>query len=288
MTKAAQKPIAIIAGNGTLPLEVAERLIGKGERIFLVGIEGEASDKISQYSHMFMEWGQIGKLFKSLKEVNARSVLLAGGIVRRPDISLRKLDWGTVRTLPEVLGVMLSGDNTVLASVIEIFERRGFPVASMASLLPELLVRPGANGGCKPRKRDVSRLEDGLEVVRELGRFDIGQGAVIVGDRAVAIEAVEGTDAMLERVAQLRRIGRLPAKRGGVLVKGLKPKQDERADLPTIGPKTISNIHAAGLNGVGLEAGKTLIVEREETLRLADQLGVFVYGLSDGGGTRDG
>ena len=133
MTKADKRPIAIIAGNGLLPLEAAELLTRKGEPIYLIGIAGEASADITQYDHMIMEWGQIGKLFKALKAVDARSILLAGGIVRRPDIDLRKLDWGAVRTLPEILGVILSGDNTILSGVIDIFEKRGFSVASMAS-----------------------------------------------------------------------------------------------------------------------------------------------------------
>ena len=273
-----KSPIAIIAGNGVLPIEAAECLGAREIPVHVLGIKGEADASVARFDHTFLSFHQLGTLFKLLKEKNISRILLAGGIVKRPDVDLLKMDWGTIRTLPEIVGVLVSGDNSILTGTIEIFRRRNIEVLRFPDVLPELMVTAGANNGRKPRSRDLERIKHGSKVIDALGPFDIGQGVVVIGDRAVAVEGAEGTDAMLERVEQLRRIGRLPAKKGGVLVKKVKPGQDERADLPTIGPRTIANLHAAGLNGVGVQAGKTIIVERDRTLALAKSAGVFVFG----------
>ena len=279
MSSSSNKPVAIIAGNGGLPFETANVLLAKGRQVHLVGISGEVGSSIENYAHTMVEWGQIGKLFRVLKQHSVEEVLLIGGVDKRPDINLRKMDWGGLRTLPQILAIMLAGDNTVLTSVVGIFESKGLKVKSMIDLAPELLVVSGANTSIKPSRADQRRLQQGADVVAALGRFDIGQGAVIVGDRAVAVEGVEGTDSMLRRVAELKQIGRLSSKRGGVLVKRAKPNQNLRADLPTIGPQTIENLHRAGLVGVGVEAGKTLIADRERTLELALQSKIFICGI---------
>jgi len=271
---------AIIAGNGVLPLEIATVLRQRGEAVFIVGIEGEANPEITTFPHDLVRWEKVGRLFKLLKENAVTRLVLAGGVVGRPELKLRNLDFGGLLTLPGMLAAMLGGDNTILSEVVARFERKGFPVISLADLVPELLVEAGANTSAKMPKAEIDRLSLGMEVIHALGAFDIGQACVVIGKRIVAVEGVEGTDGMLQRIVELREAGRLPSKRGGVLVKCMKPDQDERADLPTIGPQTILRAHEAGLVGVGVEAGKTLMVERAETLRLAQEHGVFVFGLN--------
>lgn len=270
---------AIIAGNGALPLEIASVLKQRGEAVFVVGIEGEANSGIEAFPHDFVKWEKIGRLFKLLKDNAVTRLVLAGGVVGRPELKLRNFDLGGLFTLPGMLAAMLGGDNTILSEVVARFERKGFPVISPADLVPELVVQAGANTKKRVAKTEIDRLSLGMEVIHALGSFDIGQACVVIGKRVVAVEGVEGTDGMLQRISDLRKSGRLPAKRGGVLVKCMKPDQDERADLPTIGPQTIQLAHEAGLVGVGVEAGKTLMVERGETLRFAEEHGVFVFGL---------
>ena len=141
-----------------------------------------------------------------------------------------------------------------------------------------MVVLRGANTPLKPSSSDMERIIEGVAVTGAMGRFDIGQGCVVVGKRAVAVEGAEGTDAMLERVSKLRIDGRLPNKRGGVLIKAVKQGQDERADLPAIGPGTIEAVNAAGLTGIGGQAGKTLIIDKEHTIALARKYKIFVYG----------
>ncbi|MEM8750811.1 MAG: UDP-2,3-diacylglucosamine diphosphatase LpxI [Pseudomonadota bacterium] len=272
--------VAIIAGNGRLPVELAHGLVAKGERVLILGISDEAEPELKKYPYEPIVWGKVGVLFRQLKEHNVDRLVMAGGVVGRPFPRVLDIDFDGWVTLPRVVSVLVGGgDNALLTGFIEVFEERGFKVCGASQLLPEFLVKPGPNGQFKPDKKDRARMIQGAAVTKRLGPFDIGQACVVIGKRAVAVEGVEGTDEMLSRIAYLRSINRLPHKKGGVLVKCAKDGQDERADLPAIGPQTIENVHRAQLNGIGLEAGKTLILDRENTLALADKLGVYVYGM---------
>ena len=275
-------PVAIIAGGGALPFEIATSLSARGEEIFVCSIAEEADDALKEFPGETLGWGQIGKLFKLLNARGVQRVVLAGGITSRPEVKLQKMDMGTMVTLSQLLASMLGGDNALLSGVISVFEKRGFTVCNVADLLPDLVAAPGLIVGRKIKTADSKRIEYGAALSHALGPFDVGQASVVVGNRAVAVEGVEGTDAMLRRVADLRECGRLQKKKGGVLVKAVKPGQDERADLPTIGPNTVQNAHAAGLEGIGIEAEKTLIVGREKVIQLATDLNIFIYGFNTG------
>lgn len=275
---ASDNPLAIVAGNGNLPMQIADSLMARNEHVFLVGIRGEASREIEQYPHEWCEWERIGYLFKTLKQRGTTHLVMAGGVVGRPELRIHKMDWLAIRTLPGILAALLGGDNKILSNVISVIEKHGFTVCNVAELLPEMTVGEGAMTANKPSKADQNRIAEGFAVTNALGRFDIGQGCVVLGNRAVAVEGAEGTDGMLRRVAELRSVGRLPKKRGGVLVKSVKPGQDERADLPAIGPDTIMAVEKAGLMGIGVQASKTLVIDREATLQLARKHKIFVYG----------
>lgn len=272
-------PVAILAGNGQLPLEIGQSLSSRGVPVVMIGLKGEADNSLSDFTHEIIEWEKIGRLFKILEEHGVKRLALAGGVVGRPELKLRKMDFGAIRTLPGLLSVLLAGDNSILSSVMGVFEKRGYQVCSVAELAPELLAKVGPNTSLKPNKRELDRLLEGVAVTHALGPYDVGQACVVIGKRAVAVEGVEGTDGMLHRVEELRSNGRLPNRKTGVLVKCTKPDQDERADLPTIGPLTIENAHRAMLCGIGIEANKSIVIEREKTFALAKQLGVFIYGL---------
>ena len=273
-----EKSVAIIAGNGALPAELADELKKSGRKVFILGIADEAEPIIESFDHEYIHWGQVSRMFKLLRSRNVGDVTLAGGISRRPAIREMKLDIGAVLSLPRVLSWILDGDNAVLVGVIEAFKKKGFIVRGAHELVPDLLVKSGANTKRKPNDSDLERIELGFNVARTLGQYDVGQAVVVVEKRVVALEGVEGTDAMLERVTALRAAGRLPKKKGGVLIKCVKPGQDLRADLPSIGPNSIDRIVEAGLTGIGVEAGLTLMISREETLKRANKCGVFIYG----------
>ena len=271
--------IGIIAGNGSLPFEVAVMLTSRDYHCHIYGIKGEVSSQITDYPHTLISLGQLDRLVKSLKREDIVDVLLLGGIRYRPTLWQLKPDLGLFRILPTILRMLSMGDNNILLHCINWFEGKGFRVCKLSDVAPELLLGEHESFGKKPSSDNLRQLSHGLSLLHTIGKYDIGQSAVVVGDRVVAIEGIEGTDSMLQRVRDLKSEGRLP-KRGGVLVKCRKVGQDERVDLPTIGPQTIHNIHEAGLSGIGAESGHTIIIDRQETISLVKKYKLFIYGLS--------
>ncbi len=183
--------------------------------------------------------------------------------------------------------LLAGGDDVVLKMVIGLIEAQGCHVIGAHEIAPDLLAETGPIGAVSPSADDWRDITRGAEAAEALGLLDVGQGAVSVGGRIVALEGVEGTDAMLERVAHLRAEKRISQHRKGVLVKLCKPQQDVRADLPSIGRSTIENARKAGLAGIAVEAGRALVIEREALISAADEAGLFVIGIDRGlaGGT---
>ncbi|MGI9351307.1 MAG: LpxI family protein, partial [Rhizobiaceae bacterium] len=170
--------------------------------------------------------------------------------------------------------------NSLLSGVINLFEKRGIEVVGAHQIMPELLSGAGTIVGRAPPRKAMANIKKAAEASKELGRLDIGQAAVAVGGRVVAVEGIEGTDGMLERVASMRNTGRLYENgRFGVLVKTMKPGQEMRVDLPAIGPDTINRLAEAGLRGVAVESDRSLILERQKTLKLAKFHEIFIYGM---------
>jgi UDP-2,3-diacylglucosamine hydrolase len=167
--------------------------------------------------------------------------------------------------------------------VIELIEASGAHVIGAHEVVPGLLADTGPLGAHAPTDEDRRDIEAGIAAANALGALDVGQGAVAVGGRVVALEGAEGTDAMLARVADLRKDGRISIRRRGVLVKLCKPQQDERADLPSIGPSTVAGAHAAGLAGIAVEAGRALVLERARLVEEADRSGLFILGIERDG-----
>ncbi len=271
--------VGIFAGHGSLPKELASHLRSIGHEPYILGIEGEVEPWISDYNHELFVWGKLGRFFKHLKNNNIKQVVFAGGVTR-PTLRFRDMDWGGVVSLSKVMAFMVGGDNSLLTGLIKLFDQHGVKVVGAHEVMPELLTISGLAFGRKPLKKAMHNIDKAFEACKVLGSLDIGQAAVAVGGRVVAVEGIEGTDGMLERIAQMRASGRLYEDgKHGVLVKTMKPGQDMRADLPTIGPQTIDSVIKAGLKGIAIEAGYSLLLEKEETLAKAKEAGVFVYGL---------
>jgi hypothetical protein len=255
-------------------------LASAGRDCRVVAIKGEADEATRGLASAELGWGEIGRLYTFLNKSGCRDVLLIGGVSRRPDFTSILGDLGTLRRLPAIIRALAGGDDSLLTKVIGLFEVEGFRVVGIKDVAPGLLAASGVLGKIQPKDADWRDLQLALTATQKLGELDIGQAAVAVGGRVVALEGAEGTDAMLERCAKLREAGRVRAKnRAGVLVKTAKPNQDLRVDLPTVGPRTIERAQAAGLAGVAVEAGGALISDREETLALADAAGLFVVGI---------
>lgn len=271
-------PLGIIAGSGLLPCTVADAAAARGLPLHVVGISGEASHAIERYPHTWVKWGEVGKLFAALDKHGCRDLVIIGAVTR-PDLAHVKFDFGAIRNLPFLVSLGMGGDDHVLSSIVRFLEKKGYRVHGADDVAPELLAGEGALGKHAPSAEDRADIALGFEVVRALGALDVGQAAVVAKGYVVAVEAAEGTDAMLERCAELRRSGRARG-RGltGVLVKAPKPGQEERVDLPTIGPETVRRAAAASLAGIALAAGQVLIVERAATIEAADRHGLFLVG----------
>ncbi|WP_428645227.1 LpxI family protein [Roseibium sp.] len=273
--------LALIAGNGSLPSQIAEALEKSGRDFRLVAIRGEADEETRRRASTELGWGEIGRLYRFLKQTGCQDVLLIGGVSKRPDFTSILGDFGTLKRLPSIIRALAGGDDSLLTKVIRLFEVEGYRVVGIKDVAPQLLAASGVMGRVQPNKWDWRDVELALTATRKLGELDIGQAAIAVGGRVVALEGAEGTDAMLERCAELKRTGRVRAKgKAGVLVKSAKPNQDLRVDLPTVGPKTIELAQSAGLAGIAVEAHGALIAEREETLRTADAAGLFLIGIN--------
>lgn len=274
--------LAILAGGGELPREIADSAAARGELVAIVAIDGEANADFGSHPVTRVNWGQIGAMIRTLKAAKATDLVIVGR-VHRPELGGLKPDLGFFRYLPQIVKIVASGgDDSVLRRVVRFFERHGITVIGPGDAAPALVVAEGPIGSVTSSAADQADIARGLELIRALGAYDIGQSVIISNGEIEVIEGAEGTDRMIARAAA-RRTEQAGGKPAGVLVKRSKPGQDLRVDMPTIGPATVKGVQAAGLAGVAVEAGKVLVAERAETLRCADRMGVFVEGVSDGG-----
>jgi UDP-2,3-diacylglucosamine hydrolase len=274
----AKSPVAILAGGGELPQLVAAAAARSGRAPIVFAIAGEADPETFAPAPVHtMRWGEIGRLFRLTEESGCREAVLVGSISRRPDYRTLRPDFGAVRLIPRILRLMSGRDGDLLAGVAKIIEETGIHVVSPLAIAPDLALREGCQVGLVPPQAEAD-IVAAAAAAREVGLRDLAQGAVAVGGRVVAVEDAKGTDALLERVALLRRAGAID-KPGGVLVKCLKPRQDGRHDLPTIGPTTAEGAKRAGLAGVAAEAGRSILVGRDETIAAFLRAGLFLTGL---------
>ncbi|MCX8997633.1 UDP-2,3-diacylglucosamine diphosphatase LpxI [Rhizobiaceae bacterium BDR2-2] len=272
--------LAIIAGGGRLPHDIAEAARGAGEDPFIVLLSGEADRDWSGFEHATVSVGDIAAVSALLRGKNLKRVVLSGSVKRRPEWRHLRPTLSSVVKLPSIVRTLFSGgDDTVLRMVIDLLEGEGCRIVGAQEIVPNLLATLGPLGRHAPSGEDLRDIAAGVAAADVLGALDIGQGAVAVGGRVVAVEGAEGTDSMLLRVAGLRAEGRISKRRRGVLVKLCKPQQDVRADLPTIGRSTVENAGHAGLAGIAVEAGRSLVLERDALVKAADEAGLFVIGI---------
>ena len=272
--------VGIVAGSGVLPFSVAELLQARGIAPFLFAIRGFCGPvRVAQYPHHWVALGQVGRLTRLMRSEGCREIVFIGGLVR-PALSEIRLDWGTLRAIPAIAAALRGGDDHLLTGVSRIFERHGIRVVGIQDVAPELLMPEGSLTRRTPDAEAVADIAKARDLMRAISPFDVGQGVVVIDGHVVAVEDIEGTDGLLARVARLRAEKRIRAKPGrGVLVKMPKAQQDLRFDLPTLGPKTIDGVIAAGLAGIGIVAGRTLVAEVDVMTAKADQAGLFVTGL---------
>lgn len=271
--------LGIIAGGGSLPAEVADHCRTAGRDYFVIRLNGFADDVMRAHPGADVGLGQLGKCFKLLRAEGCKAVCFAGK-VDRPDFTKLAPDLRGLKALPGVIAAARKGDDALLRRILQEFEKEGFAVEGAHEVEGSLTLPAGALGRHRPQEAHRADIDRALLVAREIGRLDVGQGAVVCDGLVLAVEAQEGTDAMLRRVAELPEAVRgTPERRQGVLAKAPKPIQETRIDLPTIGVSTLQRAARAGLAGVVGEAGRLLVVDRAAVIEMADDLGLFVYGV---------
>ena len=272
--------LAIICGGGTLPFAVADAVTKYGRRVVLFAIRGWADPKrVVDYPHYWAALGQFGAFCRLARREGCQDVVLIGSMMR-PAIWQIRPDLKTLRLLPRIFGMFRGGDDYLLKGVAAIFEEHGFRLLGAHAVAPEILMPEGALGRERPTERDNADIAKGLAFLTAASPFDVGQAVVVADARVLAIEAAEGTDSLLERIAQLRQTGRIASGRG-VLVKAAKRNQDRRLDLPSIGPQTVEGAARAGLAGIAVVAGSTVVAEPTQIGAVADRAGLFVLGLRE-------
>jgi DUF1009 family protein len=283
MTSAASgisSPVGVIAGGGAMPFAVAESLAARGIAPVLFALRGACDPvRVEKFRHRWISVGQLGRATRLFREEGCRDLIFIGSLMR-PSLSEIRLDLKTLRLLGSVVRAFRGGDDHLLSGVGRILEQDGFRMVGIREVAPDLLMPEGCTTRATPEAGSAADIERGRAVLAALGPFDIGQAAVVIDGHVVAVEDIEGTDALLARVARLREAGRIRAARGrGVLVKAPKSGQDLRFDLPTIGPRTVEGAAAAGLAGIAVIAGNTIVAEPQAMIEMADARRLFVIGL---------
>jgi DUF1009 family protein len=273
--------LGLIAGGGDLPRAVAQAVRDAGREVFVVALVGSVTDDwINGFAHILLSPGEPGRIIKAMKAHGVTQVLMCGR-VDRPKFHEMKLDAKGMLLLPKAIAAARKGDDALLRFIVGICEAEGMAAISVAQAAPELVCGEGLLGRVAPRDEHRADIAAALRIVHALGALDVGQGAVVCDGLALAVEAAEGTDAMLGRIASLRESLRGTAdKPRGVLFKALKATQDSKTDMPVVGVQTVRNAHAAFLAGIALEAGSSLILDRDAVRDEADRLGLFVLGVT--------
>ncbi len=275
-------PVAIICGGGNFPFALADALARQGRRAILFPFRGVANAQaVERYPHYWAYIGQFGRFVRIARKEGCRDVIFIGTLVR-PAIREIRLDWTTLRLLPRIIRQFYGGDDHLLSGMARILEDYGFRLLGAHEVAPEILAPEGLLAGTKPSAQDEADIAHGLSLLHAIGPFDVGQAVVVANRNVLAVEAAEGTDRMLARVAEMRHAGRIRTN-GGVLVKAPKPAQDRRFDLPTIGPQTVEAAAQAQLSGIAVLAGGTIVAEPERITTLASRAGLFVMGVREAG-----
>jgi UDP-2,3-diacylglucosamine hydrolase len=276
--------LAIICGGGSFPGAVADSVARRGRQPVMFAVKGWADAQVvEQHRHHWIALGQFGRFLRLAEAEHCRDVLFIGTLLR-PPLSQIRLDWRTLRLMPRIARYFRGGDDLLLSGLARFFEEEGLRIVGLKDVAPDVLVPEGVLGRCQPSPRDRSDIARALDLLAALGPFDVGQAAIVADNRVLAVEAAEGTDNILLRVAELRAQRRVTTPHGvGVLVKAPKPTQDHRFDLPAIGPQTVANAARAGLAGIAVTARSTIIADAVEVIAAADRAKVFLVGVPGGG-----
>lgn len=281
--------LGLIAGEGELPLLVARNAKRANLRLVVVGLRGYADPALRDYADRFCYRGivQVGRWISALRAGGCGEVIMVGRVKKSTMFAgPRWVQW--LQYLPDLTTIRLwyfatrdKRNDTLLRAVADEMGRRGLTMIDSTRYIPEAMAEVGLHmpSGLRPASEAprgvIADAEFAWPILKQVAALDIGQAIAVKEREIIAVEAIEGTDKLIKRTAELCPQG------GWTLVKVAKPNQDMRFDVPTIGPNTIENLHAARAAGLVIEAGKTIILERERTLALAEKLRIAVIGRTE-------
>ena len=267
------KRIGLIAGSGQFPIIFSKEAKSKGFSVYAAAYLNEANQAIQDYVEA-VEWihlGQINRLIKFFKKNSITEAVMMGGINKtrmfkdvKPDIKLISI----------IAGLKHTHDDGVLSAFANALEKEGIKIKASTFLLPDLLAKEGCWTKRKPSRSERSDIKLGWNLSKEIGRLDIGQCIVVGGGTVLAVEAIDGTDATIQRGGEL-------GKGTAVVVKVCKPNQDFRFDVPAVGRQTIHNMHEAGARVLVVEAGKAVVFDREEMIDLANRHNISIVAVRE-------
>ena len=269
--------IGLIAGNGKFPFLVLDAARAQGYEVVVAAIKEETFPEIE--SHATVHWvslGELSKLIETFQNAGVRRAVMAGQVKHKQIFSSIRPDWRLAKLL---LSLATRNTDSLLGAVAKVLEEEGITLEKSTWLLEPLLVKAGVLTGRAPGEQELKDIEYGRRVARELAQHDIGQTVVIAESACVAVEAMEGTDATIERAGQIMRSLHGDAStlsRGLTVVKIAKPNQDMRFDVPVIGVKTIEVMQAAGATCLAVDAGKCLLLDGQKVIEAADAAGIAI------------
>lgn len=260
--------VGIIAGNGLLPISLANSFIKQGGQCYIAALEGEANPVLyKDFTHQFFKIGMVKPIIEYFRKYDVKNIILAGS-VNRPNLRSIKVDLMGSRLLARILKQKFLGDDKLLSIVTDFLEEKGFKVIASYEILR---TNNDVMTIAVPSRIDSTDIELGIKLLYTIGYLDVGQSIIVDNGYIIGIEAAEGTDNLIERCSYLRKNST-----GGVLIKMMKKGQDTRVDIPTIGAKTISNLANYGYKGLAIQKDKVIILEIERTIGLANECGLFI------------
>jgi DUF1009 family protein len=268
-----QTPIALFAGKGELPRILINAFKSENRPFLILAFKGQTEENlVKDHPHIWLYFGEAGKALRYMQENHIQDIVMAGTITR-PAMSEVRPDWEGVKWLTKI-GSKALGDDNLLKLLIHMIEERGYRIVGPDDILADLLAPEGLFTSHEPDEQAWQDIGRGIDVLTALGPADVGQAVVIQEGLVLGVEAIEGTDALIERAGALQRQGL-----GGILVKTAKRQQEKRVDLPVIGVETVRQAAKAGLRGIAIEAGRTLILNRGDLLKLAEEKSLFILSL---------
>jgi DUF1009 family protein len=267
-----EQNLGIFAGRGALPQMLIEECQKNNKKFFLFLLEGENYEiDYSGFNPLKIAYGEVEKFLDVTRKNHIKELVFAGAVTK-PNFSSLKVDKKGALLLAKIVASKILGDDAVLRAVIKFLEKEGLKIVALDQLFSDLVSKKGVLSKISPDKEDNINIEIAVKAIKVMSDFDIGQSVVVAQKQIVAVEALEGTDKMIARCLDLKT----EYVKNSILVKLKKVKQSKKADLPTIGVTTINNCYAAGIKGIAIEAGSTLILERKKVIELVDELKMFL------------